>query len=810
MKVTFNWLKEYVDLDMSPEDLGYLLTMLGLEVESIDHQPDPYEGVVVVQIEKKEQHPNADKLSVCQVNDGLGIRQIVCGATNFQVGDKVPLILPGNSLPPKNEGEKPFVIKVGKLRGVESQGMMCSGQELGLSSDSDGLMILDSDACPGKMLSSYLGRSSGDVIFDLETTPNRPDWNSVLGIAKEIAAKTGKELKIPQVSSSETNQTKSDELVDVRIENSELCPRYSARILKGVKVGDSPSWLVEKLDSIGIRSINNVVDVTNFVMMETGQPLHAFDLDLVKPKSDGKKPVIVVRAAHEDEKFITLDEQERSLDDQMAVIADETKAIALAGVMGGLNTEINASTKDVLLESAAFSEKATRRTSKNLGLKTDASYRFERGTDWNMVEYASLRAADLIQQTAGGAILSGAIDECPAPPQPRSVNLRFSKTDELLGTPIPAETQIQFLNKLGMETESIDEISGSGQFRIPSNRPDIKREVDLIEEVIRLYGIDNVTSSSPKGIVGQNKFDTIHDQLSEIRNTLVSMGLHEAQGQTLISGEKTKDFEDSQIALEYPLSSDMDVLRPSIIPGLIDSLSHNAHHNAASVGLFEIGKTFQKSGDEVIEKRNLGIVISGEAQSHFWENGSSQRLYDIYDMKGIFEEFMSREGLPAYQVVKIESPTETWVEAAEIRLGKNLLGIIGQLHPVVQKNRDIRFASFLCEIDLDLLLRIRKKNYKFKPIPQYPSTCRDVALLVDEKVTHFEVSQAVKKAKVKFLEDVTLFDIFRGKNVPDGQKSMAYSMTYRSGEKTLTDKEVQKSHDALINVIKTKIGAQVR
>lgn len=810
MKVTFNWLKEYVDLDMSPDELGYTLTMLGLEVESIEHQTDPYDGVVVAEVQKKDQHPNADKLSVCQVDDGNGERQIVCGATNFKVGDKVPLILPGHSLPPKNEDDKPFTIKVGKLRGVESQGMMCSGQELGLSSDAAGLMILGAEAIPGTPLSSHLGRSSGDVIFDLETTPNRPDWNSVIGIAKEIAAKTNTKLKTPAVSLDETSNKKADDLVAVRIEDSDLCPRYSARILKGVKIGPSPSWLVERLESIGIRSINNVVDVTNFVMMETGQPLHAFDLNLVKPATEGAKPTVVIRAARAEEKFVTLDSQERKLDNQMAVIADETKAIALAGVMGGLNTEINDSTEDVLLESAAFSEKATRRTSKILGLKTDASYRFERGTDWNMVEYASLRAADLIQKTAGGQILSGVVDESPAPPEPKSVSLRFSKTDELLGSSIPSETQIDFLNRLGLETQSKAEDLTEASFKVPSNRPDIKREVDLIEEVIRLHGIDNVTSSSPKGSIGQNKFDSIHDQLAEIRGTLASMGLHEAQGQTLISSEKIDGYGDSVIALEYPLSSDMDVLRPSLIPGLVDSLSHNAHHNSPSVALFEIGRTFQKTQEGCEEKRNLGIAIAGEAQSQFWENGNSERAYDIYDMKGIFEEFMAREGLPSYQISKIENPSSTWVEAAEIRLGKNILGMIGQLHPVVQKQRDIRFPSFLCEIDLGLMLRLRKKNHKFKSIPQFPSTSRDVALLVDEKISHFEVTQVVKKAKVKFLDEVTLFDIFRGKNIPEGQKSMAYSMTYRSVDKTLTDKEVQKSHDTLVEAIKSKLGAQVR
>src|SRR5271154_3524775 len=382
MKVTLNWLKRYVDFNWSPEELTTRLTMLGLEVEGVQKISAAFEGIVVAQVVTREKHPNADKLSVCRVNDGTGERQIVCGAQNFQAGDKVPLILPGASLPPKAGEKEPFTIKVGKIRGVESHGMLCSPQELGLPDQVDGLLILRADAKVGQPFAEYLGRSGSDVVYDLEITPNRPDLNSVIGIAREIAAVTGNPLKIPDTSgaASAPSSVTTDSLVAIRIEDPELCPRYVARVVRGVKIGPSPDWLKSTLEKVGIRSISNVVDVTNYVMLETGQPLHAFDYHLLTPAADGH-PVIVVRRAAEGEKFTTLDGQQRTLTNQNLLIADETKAVALAGVMGGKNSEINNSTVDVLIESAYFKPQNIRATSKKLELRTDSSYRFERGGD---------------------------------------------------------------------------------------------------------------------------------------------------------------------------------------------------------------------------------------------------------------------------------------------------------------------------------------------------------------------------------------------------------------------------------------------
>ncbi|HAV65049.1 MAG TPA: phenylalanine--tRNA ligase subunit beta, partial [Verrucomicrobiales bacterium] len=414
MKVTLNWLRQYVDFDWSPEELTERLTMLGLEVEGVEKRGGAFDGIVVAEVLTRDPHPNADKLSVCRVNDGQGERQIVCGAQNFKAGDKVPLILPGASLPMKPGDKEPFTIKVGKIRGVESHGMMCSPKELGVSEDAAGLLILRADARVGQPFAEHLGKTGADVIYDLEITPNRPDLNSVIGIAREISAVTGNPLRVPEVKPKESSAPCAD-AVRVRIDDPDLCPRYTARVVKGVKVGPSPAWLREALEKVGIRSISNVVDVTNYVMLECGQPLHAFDYHLIGKGTDGQ-PTIVIRRAAAGEKFTTLDEQEHELGDEALLIADEQRGIALAGVMGGLNTEINDRTFDVLIESACFNPTNIRRTSKRLGLRTDASYRFERGSDIGICDWASQRAAQLIVESAGGELLAGVVDAHPRPP----------------------------------------------------------------------------------------------------------------------------------------------------------------------------------------------------------------------------------------------------------------------------------------------------------------------------------------------------------------------------------------------------------
>jgi phenylalanyl-tRNA synthetase beta chain len=817
MKVTLNWLKQYVDFDWSPEQTVERLTMLGLEVEGVQKIGGEFDGVVVAQVITRDKHPNADKLSLCRVNDGQGERQIVCGAQNFKAGDKVPLILPGASLPLKPGEKEPFTIKVGKIRGVESHGMMCSPQELGLPDQVDGLLILREDAKVGQPFSEYLGRSGSDVVFDLEVTPNRPDLNSVIGIAQEIAAVTGNKLKIPEVRSQES-EVRADSLVSVKIEDAEFCPRYTARVVRGVKIGPSPDWLRSTLEKVGIRSINNVVDVTNYVMLEIGQPLHAFDYHLIAKSSDGK-PTIIIRRAQAGELFTTLDGQKRTLTSEMLLIADEQKGIALAGVMGGQNTEINNDTRDVLIESAYFSPTNIRRTSKTLGLRSESSYRFERGADVGISDWTSQRAAQLILETAGGELADGVVDVYPKPIEPKQITLRHRKVNELLGITLKPEEMEFYLGQLGLKVvnrkarpvgdeSDVEPVT----FQIPTWRVDLKREADLIEEIERLHGLEKIPATPPRGAIGTNAFDPIHDQIADARRILCGLGLNEAQGQTLISKSEVRSQKSEDIvALANPLSSDMDVLRPSLLPGLIHSLRHNVTRKNYDVALFEVGRVFSLSNGATKEERRVAIALTGQRAPNFWSGDDRDAKLDVFDLKGLLEEFMEQFGLRGVSVARRNENSPMFIESGTISLGGKLpLGEFGQLSPALAKKYDLRDAVLLAELNLDQLLARRNPAKSFKPLPQFPAIRRDIAMVVAETVSHDAVLQTVRQTKPANLETVDLFDVFRGKTIPEGQKSLAYAFTYRSSEKTLTDAEVNAAHGKVVDALKSQLKASVR
>ncbi|MGA2863572.1 MAG: phenylalanine--tRNA ligase subunit beta [Verrucomicrobiota bacterium] len=861
MKVTLNWLKQYVDFDWSPEELAERLTMLGIEVEGVQKLGGEYEGIVVAQVVTREKHPNADKLSVCRVNDGKGERQIVCGAQNFKAGDKVPLILPGYSLPAR-PGEEPFTIKVGKLRGVESQGMMCSPKELGLSDDADGLLVLREDAQLGRPLAEHLGRAGSDVVYDLEITPNRPDLNSVIGIAREVSAATGNALRLPEVRSRESG-VRVEDLVAVRLEDPELCPRYTARVIRGVKIGPSPDWLKRALEKVGVRSISNVVDVTNYVMLEAGQPLHAFDYHLLAKAGPDARPTIVVRRAAAGEKFVTLDGQERRLTSRMLLIGDETKAVALAGIMGGQNSEINLHTVEVLIESAYFKPQNIRHTSKQLDLRTESAYRFERGGDIGICDWASQRAARLILETAGGDLAQGVVDAYPKPVEPGQIRLRHHKVNELLGINLRPEAMEGYLGQLGLKAVGRKPRPVGAEpaapapvtFRIPTFRVDLKREVDLIEEVARLYGVDRIPATPPRGATGANVFDAVHDELAEARRILTGLGLSEAQGQTLISETAAKLVAgEALVPLANPLSSDMNVLRPSLLPGLLEALRHNLSHKNNEAALFEVGRVFTAAVGQasppagpvgqasppagpvgqasppagpvgqasppagpagvspggVREQRRLGLALTGQRNPPFWGGENREARFDLYDLKGLLEEFLEQFGLRGVSYARRPESTALFVESATVELGKSQLGELGQLLPSLAKGYDLRDAVLLAELNLDLLLARRNTVKSFKPLPAFPSIRRDVAMVVPEATTHDAVLQVVKQAKPANLESVELFDVFRGQNVPAGQKSMAYAFTYRSPERTLTDAEVKAAHERLVAQFKERLQAVVR
>jgi phenylalanyl-tRNA synthetase beta chain len=823
MKVTLNWLKQYVDFDWSPEQLAERLTMLGLEVEGVQKISGEFEGIVVAQILTRDKVPGSDKLSVCKVNDGHGERTIICGAQNHQPGDKVPLILPNFGLPLKPGEKEPFVIKERKVFGITSQGMMCSPRELGLDDDAEGLLILPADAKIGQPFAEHLGRAGGDVVYDLEITPNRPDLNSVIGIAREIAAVTGNPLRIPEIR-VQTSAVRAESLVSVRIEDAEFCPRYTARVVRDVKIGPSPDWLRSALEKVGIRSISNVVDVTNFVMLECGQPLHAFDYRLIEglKRTSGEAssastsqpisastPTIVVRRAQSGELFVTLDGQARALTSDMLLIADEQKGIAVAGIMGGQNTEINDSTKDVLIESAYFSPTNIRRTSKTLGLRSESSYRFERGADIGITDWASRRAAQLVLETAGGQLAEGVVDAYPKPAEPMQITLRYEKTNQLLGIEIPHAEQVKLLAALELKAGA--QANDSCAFSIPTWRVDLKRETDLIEEIERLYGLEKIPATPPRGAIGSHPFDAIHDQIAETRRSLCGLGLNEAQGQTLISKSDVQNPKPEEVvALANPLSADMDVLRPSLLPGLVHSLRRNVSRKNCDLALFEIGRVFSRVNGTTKEERRLAIALTGQRNAAFWTGAERNAKFDANDLKGMLEELFEQSGVRGVSYARRAEGAAMFLESAVIQLGKQMLGELGRLSPALAKKMDLRDPVLLAELNLDLLLARRSGVRAFKALPQFPSIRRDVAMLVPEATTHDAVVQTVKNTKPANLESVELFDVFRGENLPEGKKSLAYAFIYRSPERTLTDAEVNSAHDQLVEQFRQRLAAVIR
>lgn len=807
MKITYNWLARYVDFDWPPEELGERLTMLGLEVEKLERVGGGYEGIVAAEVLSQEPHPNADRLSVCRVNDGKGERQIVCGANNFKPGDKVPLILPGNALPKSSGSEKPLVIKAGKIRGAASDGMLCSGKELGVSEDAEGLMILDSGAQAGTPFADYLGAEAVDYVLDLEVTPNRPDWNSVIGIAREVGALSGGALKLPSVELEETEDPVA-ERVCVRVEDAALCPRYSARLIRNGRVGPSPAWVRRLLEKIGIRSINNVVDATNFVMMETGQPLHAFDYRQLAGWERGAA-TISARRARDGESFVTLDGREHRLPREAIMIADEEKALAIGGVMGGLNSEISESTQDILLESACFLPQSIRSTSKKLGIHTDASYRFERGSDPEIVDWASRRAGGLICEFSGGVLQAGATDAYPNPPSPSRISLRYEKTNRLLGVEIPGREQASLLRRLGLRQG--EESESSGEFWIPSFRMDLKQEVDLIEEVARLYGADRIPATPPQGTVGRHEHDKLHDGLALARQILVGQGLREIQAQTLIS-ERAAGIPSGLelLALENPLSSDMNVLRPSLLPGLVEALRHNANRGLEDASLFEAGKVFCLRNGRPAEEERLALALTGGRFPPFWTKGKEAGDFDLFDLKGRLELLLEALGVRGGQWRRAETSESPFVEEGLLWIGKRVIGRLGQMQPRLAAHLDLKKAVLLAELDWRLLLAHRGGGKSFQALPMFPSVRRDAAMLVDETVSHAEVLRTVKKAKPDFLQKVELFDVFRGKGIPDGKKSVAYAFVYRDRRRTLKDEEVAAAHAKVIQRLQDEVAAEIR
>ncbi len=797
MKISYNWLKQYVDFDWSPSQLADKLTMCGIEVEGIESLGVNFDKVVVAQVLGSEQHPNADRLSVCRVTDGTTERQIVCGAKNYKVGDKVPLALPGAVLP----GD--FKIKVGKLRGVESQGMMCSGKELGVPDEVDGLLILDPAARLGARIGEVLG--GGDTVYDLEITPNRPDLLSIIGIAREVSALTGNPIKLPDVAFTEEGEP-VETLARVRVDDAALCPRYTARVVRGVKIGPSPAWLKTLLEKLGIRSINNVVDVTNFILLEVGQPLHAFDYNLLAGHE------ILVRRAQPGEHLVTLDDKDRVLDEQMLVIADAQKGVALAGVMGGRQSEINDGTVDVLLESAYFQPTNIRSTSKRTGLSSESSYRFERGGDVGICDWASRRAISLIQQLAGGKVARGVIDTQSAPVPPRTIACRFSRVNQLIGVEVPPDAVKHALVNLGLSiaSESGDRI----EVTVPTFRVDLKREADLIEEVGRIHGLDKIPSVVSRAEPSVSRYDVAYDRLNLVRQILNGAGCEEAVNQTLTApatAALTPLAADlAQVRLQNPLNEDLSILRPSLLPGLLQNLRTNVARQTLDVRLFEIGRVFAARGGKPQERRSLALAVTGGRAPNAWEAESLAAKADYYDLKGAVEALLARLKVPAVAFEPQQTPGRIFAQSVLVKAANKTLGEIGVLQEKLGREFDLRDAVALAELDLDEVLAVARWTKAYKPLPQCPSVQRDVALVVDAAVTHEQVMAVFVRCRKNLVESIRLFDIFSGKTIPSGKKSMAYSLTYRAPDRTLTDAEVNKTHDEIVTKLKIELQCEVR
>jgi phenylalanyl-tRNA synthetase beta chain len=779
MKFSVNWLHEFADLPKNPEEIAELLTRAGIETKNIEKRGAQIDKVIVSQIIASSRHPNADRLTVCEVDDGSGTkRQIVCGATNYKVGDKVPLALPGAKLPNGTE------IRKSKLRGVESEGMLCSPIELGLGEDASGLLILSPNAKVGAPIGDLF---PADIILDVEITPNRGDLLSHFGLAREIAALSGNKLKAtPPEANIEINKS------GVTIAASRECPFFSLRKIDNVRIGPSPQWLRTKIESVGVRSINNIVDISNFVMLELGQPTHAFDADKLKGG-------INVRLVRDGERFLALDGKTYSLKPDNCVIADQERSVGIGGVMGGEETGVTDSTKNILLEAAYFLPASIRRTARNLNLASDASYRFERGVDPDMILRASQRATELIREIAGGTPAKEIHVAGQLPPNPADVSLSYEKCDRVIGVAIKPKTVDEILARFGLKkSESTTKI---GAWKIPSYRRDLLRDVDLIEEVLRAYGIDKIPGTTRCRFMPASPADRSHDlETLFLRERLVARGLSEVRTSKLIP-RSASAFSEGAVELRNPLSEDHVALRPSLISGLLGVLERNIRSGAESVSIFEIGRVFiPPSGREEL---HLGILLWGNVASAPNWRSQTKRSLDLFDLKGAVESVVPNLSFRPGKFSDLALAVEVW-------FGDQPIGFGGQISA---SKSSAPGSVLVAELRADLLLARDESAKKFRALARYPSITRDIAMIVPEKLTHAEILRLIEEAAEPLLESVQLFDVFEtreGITSVTAGKSLAYTLTYRDKNRTLTNEEVTEAHARIRERLKRELGVTLR
>lgn len=801
MIVSYNWLKDFVDFDLAPAELAHLLTMLGLEVERMEEVGGGLDEVVVARVVEKAQHPNADKLSLCKIDNGREVIAVVCGAQNFKQGDTVALAQVGAVLP----GD--FKIKRSKIRGEESCGMLCSEKELGLAEESAGIMILPQEYTLGTPLFSALGTK--DTIFEIGLTPNRADCLSVIGIAREIAAKLGTKVKYPGHAVVESD-TPIESVASVTIEAPDLCPRYTARYIAGVKIGPSPQWLVSRLASSGMRSINNVVDVTNYVLMEYGHPLHAFDYNLL---AGGK---IIVRRAAEGEKFGTLDGQERTLVSSDLTIRDAERAVALAGIMGGGNSEINDATVNVLLESAYFAPSGIRKTSKRLGLHTESSHRFERGTDVNILTRALDRAASLIADLSGGKVAKGTIDVYPEKIAPRTVTARLATINAVIGLKLEADEVKNIFHNLEMGVE----IPEPGVFavKVPSFRVDIEREIDLVEEVARLKGFEQIPVTMPKARVFSDR-PTLHQRVERrLKNLMVSHGFSEVVNFSFTAGDAfdkillpADDPRRTSVKLLNPISDELSVMRTTLLPGLMETSARNFSYRILNQRLFELRRVYLPREGHVLpaEPVFLGGILTGRRFPEGWNQG--KETVDFFDAKGLLEIICQEFGVAA--VTWKAEETEPFFHPGKscvLSTPRERLGSMGELHPDLLESYGIDQPVYYFEINVEALVRLVKEGTSITPPSRFPDTFRDIAMLIDDTVSAVTITDTIRGLKIKEVEGAEIFDVYKGSNIAADKKSIAVRVRYRSQERTLTDEEVTPLHQRIVDNLVKKLGIVIR
>ena len=803
MKVLHSWLQKYISFPFRPEELAEKLGMLGLEIDNIEYLGKEYDGFIVGKVLNVERHPNADRLTVCKVETGKGVLQVVCGAPNVAEGQKVAVGLVGATVS-RNQHDparKPFVLSKATIRGVESHGMICSAFELVLGDDAEGIMVLDRKAVVGTPLAQYLGIE--DVAYDLEVTPNRPDWLGHIGVAREIGVVVGKSITPPVIRLKESG-TAARTHIAVRVEDRVNCERFAVRVIMGAKIGPSPEWLQRALLGVGLRPVNNIVDVTNYVMMETGQPLHAFDYALLL----GKR--LVVRQREQAGEFTTLDGRTYRVPEGAVMVCDAEREISIAGVMGGANSQIGPTSEDIVIESACWNPSNIRRTAKLIGVSTDASYRFERGVDHGGILYALNRAAQLVSEIAGGQIQKGIVDVHSRRLRQRLVPLHHTRANSLLGTSFSQRDISRLLKPLGIRPSAMRK--GAPLYKVPTFRVDIEREIDLIEEVARVYGYDRIEETSAATVTMSHQLPA-PDAGEEVRAILIGAGFQEAITNPLQDSHKATTSGKNPIQLSNARSKELDSLRTSLVPGLLSVVSGNHRHGNFDLRLFEVGHVFSRDTSprpklvaDFLEEEHLALVMTGLTEPRHW--GNSARTVDFFDLKGEVDCLLRKVPLDKCQFIYYSTSNSLVEDCVGIEINGANAGYLGRVRAEFLNFYEIDSPVLVSEIQLDAFNTRNLKRYK--PFPRFPKVKRDVALIVDQGVRSDRVQELLQASSSGLITNVELFDVYQEERLPPGKKSLAFSIEMTPKERTLTDEEIEREVNAAVKVAEREVGAMLR